>query len=50
MGNVQADAYAVTLNARISKEQAGRWAFGTVEDWANESHRHGGRSRAGVSI
>jgi hypothetical protein len=30
--------YAMALNDRISPEQAGQWAKGTAEDWANEGH------------
>jgi len=30
--------YALSLNAKITPEQAAEWEKGTPEDWANESH------------
>lgn len=37
-GKTRVLQYAMTLNHKISKEQARQWKQGTIEDWANESH------------
>jgi len=39
MGNTQESVFVAALNARISADQASAWSRGSVEDWANESHK-----------